>query len=212
MTSRSGTAACMSPSSRSRRWSKSSVASPAPAAGCRRPPARRASAGARDARPRRFGADWSTSTSRSSSRRKNYARRSWLRGERRRTQEVAAALFERHENAVGLRWWSAYERGWANVTLFDRAQEALAVEDAPRPLQARGATSWRRPRASSACVLRRDPRRAARGARGEGGCYVAHRSTDITPIIVRGAVEPASLGHSVFGGTHDLQRGYEVRP
>ena len=55
-------------------------------------------------------------------------------GERHRTQEAAAALFDRHEGAAGLRWWSAYESAWANVTLLDRAQEALSVEEV-RPLQ-----------------------------------------------------------------------------
>jgi hypothetical protein len=50
-------------------------------------------------------------------------------GERQETQRAATMLFERHENAVGLRWWSAYEARWPNVTLFDRAQEALAVDE-----------------------------------------------------------------------------------
>jgi RES domain len=50
-------------------------------------------------------------------------------GQRQRTQEAAAAVFERHEGAAGLRWWSAFESEWANVTLFDRAQEALTVEE-----------------------------------------------------------------------------------
>ena len=49
--------------------------------------------------------------------------------ERVRTQEAAAALHERYERAVGLRWWSAFDSRWANVTLFDRAQEALSVEE-----------------------------------------------------------------------------------
>jgi RES domain len=54
--------------------------------------------------------------------------------ERARTQEAAAALHERYERAVGLRWWSAFHSRWPNVTLFDRAQEALSVEEV-RPLR-----------------------------------------------------------------------------
>jgi hypothetical protein len=50
-------------------------------------------------------------------------------GERARTQADAAALFGRHPEAAGLRWWSTLEAQWANVTLFDRAAPALAVED-----------------------------------------------------------------------------------
>jgi hypothetical protein len=50
--------------------------------------------------------------------------------ERARTQSDAAALFERHPEAAGLRWWSTFEAQWANVTLFDRAGPALGVEDA----------------------------------------------------------------------------------
>jgi hypothetical protein len=49
--------------------------------------------------------------------------------ERARTQADATALFERHPDTVGLRWWSTFESQWANVTLFDRAAGALAVED-----------------------------------------------------------------------------------
>lgn len=49
--------------------------------------------------------------------------------ERARTQADAAALYERHERAVALRWWSTFESLWANVTLFDRAAEALSVAD-----------------------------------------------------------------------------------
>ncbi len=49
--------------------------------------------------------------------------------ERPRTQGDAAALHERHRDAVGLRWWSTFEPQWANVTLFDRALEALEVAD-----------------------------------------------------------------------------------
>jgi hypothetical protein len=54
--------------------------------------------------------------------------------ERTRTQADAATLFERHPDAVGLRWWSTFEAQWANVTLFDRARAVLAVEDV-RPLE-----------------------------------------------------------------------------
>lgn len=45
------------------------------------------------------------------------------------TQEQAAALFERHVRAAGVRWWSAFESLWANVTLFDRAEDDLRLED-----------------------------------------------------------------------------------
>lgn len=48
--------------------------------------------------------------------------------ERARSQADAALLHERHPEAAGLRWWSALEPRWANVTLFDRASPALAVE------------------------------------------------------------------------------------
>ena len=49
--------------------------------------------------------------------------------ERARTQADAAALFERHPEAYGLRWWSTFESQWTNVTLFDRAAPALALRD-----------------------------------------------------------------------------------
>jgi hypothetical protein len=45
------------------------------------------------------------------------------------TQSGAAEAFERHPDAPGLRWWSTIEALWVNVTLFDRAEELLAVED-----------------------------------------------------------------------------------
>lgn len=45
------------------------------------------------------------------------------------TQPQAAALFDAHPEAAGLRWWSTYEASWANVTLFDRAGPSLAVVD-----------------------------------------------------------------------------------
>jgi hypothetical protein len=43
------------------------------------------------------------------------------------SQAAAVALHERHPEAVGIRWWSTFEPAWANVTLFDRAAEALEV-------------------------------------------------------------------------------------
>jgi len=49
--------------------------------------------------------------------------------DRARSQADAALLHERHPEAAGLRWWSAFESRWANVTLFDRAAPELAVED-----------------------------------------------------------------------------------
>lgn len=49
--------------------------------------------------------------------------------ERSVTQAMAAALFERHPEAPGLRWCSVFDPAWANMTLFDRAQEMLALED-----------------------------------------------------------------------------------
>jgi len=53
------------------------------------------------------------------------------------TQPQARALYERHPDTAGLRWWSTFEAQWLNVTLFDRAAAAvrlvsartLAVED-----------------------------------------------------------------------------------
>jgi hypothetical protein len=47
--------------------------------------------------------------------------------ERERSQADAAALHELYPEAVGLRWWSTFEPGWANVTLFDRARKRLDV-------------------------------------------------------------------------------------
>jgi hypothetical protein len=43
------------------------------------------------------------------------------------TQPQARTLYERHEKAAGLRWWSIFEARWANVTLFDRAGGNLGV-------------------------------------------------------------------------------------
>jgi hypothetical protein len=44
------------------------------------------------------------------------------------TQPQAARLHARSPRAAGIRWWSTYEAGWANVTLFDRARPDLRVE------------------------------------------------------------------------------------
>jgi hypothetical protein len=43
------------------------------------------------------------------------------------TQPQALALHDRHPGAAGLRWWSTYEAGWINVTLFDRAASQVRV-------------------------------------------------------------------------------------
>jgi hypothetical protein len=43
------------------------------------------------------------------------------------TQPQALALHEKHDEAVGLRWWSTFESQWLNVTLFDRAAAALRL-------------------------------------------------------------------------------------
>jgi RES domain len=51
-------------------------------------------------------------------------------GRRQATQADAAALHEAHLDAAALRWWSTLEAGWANLTLFDRASRALALEEA----------------------------------------------------------------------------------
>lgn len=45
------------------------------------------------------------------------------------TQPQAAALYARHPDALGLRWWSTWEASWANVTLFDRAAGALRARE-----------------------------------------------------------------------------------
>jgi hypothetical protein len=47
--------------------------------------------------------------------------------ERSLTQASAAGIFERHEAAAGIRWWSTFESLWANVTLFDRAEQTFSV-------------------------------------------------------------------------------------
>ena len=49
--------------------------------------------------------------------------------DRARSQADAALLHERHPDTAGLRWWSALEPRWANVTLFDRAAPELGVDD-----------------------------------------------------------------------------------
>jgi RES domain len=43
------------------------------------------------------------------------------------TQAQAARLFESHERAAGLRWWSSLESLWINVTLFDRAEPVVVA-------------------------------------------------------------------------------------
>jgi RES domain len=45
------------------------------------------------------------------------------------TQAGAVDVFTRHAEAAGLRWWSTIEALWPNVTIFDRADELLAVKD-----------------------------------------------------------------------------------
>jgi hypothetical protein len=41
------------------------------------------------------------------------------------TQAQARSLHQRHLEAAGLCWWSAYEALWVNVTLFERAGRLL---------------------------------------------------------------------------------------
>ena len=53
--------------------------------------------------------------------------------ERSITQPQARALFDRHPRAAGVRWWSAFESLWLNVTIFDRAARQLRVHSI-RPL------------------------------------------------------------------------------
>jgi hypothetical protein len=50
------------------------------------------------------------------------------------TQAGAAKVFTRHAETAGLRWWSTIEALWPNVTMFDRAEELLGVEDV-QPLE-----------------------------------------------------------------------------
>jgi len=47
--------------------------------------------------------------------------------ERAITQPQALALYEKHGDAAGLRWWSTFEAQWLNVTLFDRTAPALRL-------------------------------------------------------------------------------------
>jgi hypothetical protein len=47
--------------------------------------------------------------------------------DRSRTQADARALYERHPDAVAIRWWSTFESLWPNLTLFDRAGPLLAA-------------------------------------------------------------------------------------
>jgi hypothetical protein len=49
--------------------------------------------------------------------------------ERSITQPQALALFRRHRDAAGIKWWSSWEAQWAHVTLFDRAASALRLVD-----------------------------------------------------------------------------------
>jgi hypothetical protein len=50
------------------------------------------------------------------------------------TQAGAAEIFAVHPKVAGIRWWSTIEALWPNLTLFDRAEELLAVEDV-QPLE-----------------------------------------------------------------------------
>ncbi len=45
------------------------------------------------------------------------------------TQAQALAMYRRHRDAIGLRWWSTWESLWANVTVFDRGASKLRVDD-----------------------------------------------------------------------------------
>lgn len=44
------------------------------------------------------------------------------------TQHQALTLHRRHRAVAGLKWWSAWEAQWVNVTLFDRARSKLCLE------------------------------------------------------------------------------------
>lgn len=46
------------------------------------------------------------------------------------TQPSALALWRAHPAAAGLRWWSAFEASWGNVSLFDRAIGHLTLVSA----------------------------------------------------------------------------------
>ena len=43
------------------------------------------------------------------------------------TQPQALDLYRRHPQVAGLRWWSAWEALWANVTIFNRAARSLTL-------------------------------------------------------------------------------------
>lgn len=45
------------------------------------------------------------------------------------TQAYAARIFDEHPAAVGLRWWSTLEASLANLTLHERAADALHLLD-----------------------------------------------------------------------------------
>jgi hypothetical protein len=45
------------------------------------------------------------------------------------TQPQALRLHTGHPGAAGLRWWSVFESLWANLTIFERAGEALRLLD-----------------------------------------------------------------------------------
>jgi hypothetical protein len=45
------------------------------------------------------------------------------------TQAYATRIFDEHPTAVGLRWWSTIEASLANLTLYDRAADALHLID-----------------------------------------------------------------------------------
>jgi RES domain-containing protein len=53
---------------------------------------------------------------------------------REQTRRQATDLFRARPRRDGLRWWSALEASWINVTLFDRAARRLSVRTAPEPL------------------------------------------------------------------------------
>ena len=43
------------------------------------------------------------------------------------TQAQAHTLYQRHATIAALRWWSTFEAQWANVTVFDRAQQRIRL-------------------------------------------------------------------------------------
>lgn len=48
------------------------------------------------------------------------------------TQPHALRIFESHEQAAGLRWWSTHEALWLNYTIFDRARTSLRLAEVRR--------------------------------------------------------------------------------